>query len=163
MFAGDLDGAAERLAEARDAGAAVDAKTLWYADTLTGDLAVLNGRPREAFEPYVRSLEAAQARGDQLQIFHDLGSVANALALVEADADALEVAGLAEAQGRDVGRIELGDAVGAAEDLLREALAAAARRVGAATAADLKAHGHAVAPGNRVTVACARARARVAG
>jgi predicted ATPase len=157
MFAGELDLAAQQLVECGRIGATVDAKALWHLDTLSGDLAVLSGRPREAFEPYARSLETAQARGDQLQVFHDLEGVANALAILHQDTEALEVAGLAEAQGQDIGR----PTAETAGDLLGDdAVAAATERVGAALAADLKAHGRAVPAGNRVTVACRLARAR---
>jgi tetratricopeptide (TPR) repeat protein len=157
LFAGQLDRAAEQLAESGRIGATAEAKALWHLDTLSGDLAVLSGRPRGAFEHYARSLEAAQARGDHLQVFHDLEGVANALAILQEDTDALEVAGLAEAQGQDVS----GPTAVMAEHLLGEdAVAAAEERVGAAVAADLKARGRAVPAGNRVTRACQLARAR---
>jgi predicted ATPase/class 3 adenylate cyclase len=156
MFTGELERAAEQLVEAGRIGATTDAKALWHVDTLSADLAVLSGRPREALEHYARSLEAAQARGDHLQVFHDLEGVANALAILQDDTEALEVAGLAEAQGRDVGR-----APGTAEQLVgSDAVAAADERAGAAVAAKLKARGRAVPAGSRVTVACQLARAR---
>jgi predicted ATPase/class 3 adenylate cyclase len=154
MLTGQLDRATDQLAECGRIGATVDAKALWHVDTLTGDLAMLSGRPRAAFAPYARSLEAAQARGDQLQVFHDLEGVAKVLAILQEDADALEAAGLAEAQGHDLGRtaahLTAGDYVTAAEE-----------RLGAAVAGDLKARGRAVPAGNRVTVACRLARAYV--
>lgn len=160
MFAGELERAAEQLAESGRIGDTVDAKALWHLDTLSGDLAVLSGQPRRAFEHYARSLEAAQARGDHLQVFHDLEGVANALAVLEDDTMALEVAGMAEAQGQDVGR----PVAGTDERLLGgdalAAVAVAAERVGAELAADLKARGRAVAAGSRVSVACQLARAR---
>jgi hypothetical protein len=78
MFAGELDRAAEQVVQSGRIGASVDAKALWHLDTLSGDLAVLSGRPQGAFEHYARSLEAAQARGDHLQVFHDLEGVAAA-------------------------------------------------------------------------------------
>jgi predicted ATPase len=156
MLTEELDRAAEQLDEGARIGATVDAKGLWLVDTLSGDLAVLTGRPREAFEHYARSLEAAQARGDQLQVWHDLEGVANALAILCEDPAALEVAGLAEALGQDLGR----PATGTNERLLGDALAAAEERLGTAVAADLKARGRAVPAANRVTVACRMARAR---
>ena len=102
MVAGDLEQAGNDLSEAVRIGRPVDAKALFHVDTLTGDLAVLSGRPMEALEPYARSLEDAQARGDQLQIFHDLSGMANVLAILHQDDEALEVAGIAEAQAHDV-------------------------------------------------------------
>jgi tetratricopeptide (TPR) repeat protein len=156
LFAGELDRAAEQLDEGGRIGATADAKALWFLDSLSGDLAVLSGQPRRAFEHYTRSLEAAQARGDQLQVFHDLEGVANALAMVHENTAALEVAGLAEAHGQDLGR----PATGMGEHLPGHALPAAEERVGAAVAADLRARGRAVTAGNRVTVACRLARAR---
>jgi predicted ATPase/class 3 adenylate cyclase len=156
MCAGELDLAAEQLDEGGRIGAMADAKGLWFLDTLSGDLALLSGRPRGAFEHYARSLEAAQARGDQLQVFHDLEGVANALATVHDDTAALEVAGLAEAHGQDLGR----PATAIGEHLVGYAVADAEERVGAAVAADRRARGCAVSAGNRVTVACQLARAR---
>ena len=153
MLSGDLDGAAKQLQEAASIGATVDAKTLCHQDTLTGDLAVLTKEYAVALEHYARSLEAAQARGDQLQIYHDLWSVADVLAVLHDDAAALEIAGLAEAQTQDMrgpaavgSHYGLGDAIGAAHD-----------RTGATLASELKARGRAVPAGNRVTVACRRA------
>ena len=117
---------------------------------------MLSGEPRGAFEHYARSLEAAQARGDQLQVLHDLEGVANALATVHEDTAALEVAGLAEAHGKDLGR----PATAIGEHLVGYTLADAEERVGAAVAADRRARGRAVSAGNRVTVACQLAGAR---
>ena len=156
MCAGDIDRAAEQIAEAAQIGATVDAKALWHMDTLLGDLAVASGRPQESLEHYAQSLEAAQARGDQLQIFHDLSSVADVLAILHEDLAALEVAGLAEAQAHDVG----GPAA-TPEHFFTGADAATAlhERVGLACAIELKSRGRAVPAGNRVTVACQRARA----
>ncbi len=157
LFAGELERAADQLAEVRRIGAAVDAKALWHLDTLLADLAVLSGQPRDALEHYARSLEAAEARGDGLQVFHDLGGAANALAILEEDDDALEVAGLCEAQGQDAGR-----STGGTQEYLAggHALADAEKRVGAAVAADLKAHGRNVPASSRVTRACQLARAQ---
>ena len=155
MFAGELAGVEEQLAEIGRIGATVDAKALWHVDTLLGDLEVLSGRPGGAFEYYARSLENAEARGDQLQVLHDLMGVANALAMLQADEEALEVAGLAEAQGREMG----GPSVRSVEHLLGDYdLASAEKRVGAAAAADLRARGRAVQAGSRVPVACRLAR-----
>ena len=156
IFAGELERAAEQLLEVERIGEPVDAKALWHLETLRADLAVASGHTQGALEHYARSLEEAQTRGDNLQVFHDLWGVANALAILRRDADAIEVSGLAAAQGQDVGRSTDGSA-GLIES---EALAAAEQRVGAAVAADLKARGRAVAAGSRVMAACQLARAR---
>src|SRR5438067_1389861 len=50
MCAGELDLAAGQLDEGGRIGAMADAKGLWFLDTLSGDLAVLSGEPRGAFE-----------------------------------------------------------------------------------------------------------------
>jgi predicted ATPase/class 3 adenylate cyclase len=157
MLAGDLDRAAEQLAEVRRIGSPVHAKALWHIETLLGDLAVLSGEPQEGFEHYARSLEEAQARGDRLQVFHDLLGVANGLALLHRDTEALEVAGMVHAEGVDVG----GSAAGMTEHIIADnALAAAQRRVGTELATELQARGRTIPAGRRVTVACERARAR---
>jgi tetratricopeptide (TPR) repeat protein len=154
IFAGELERASEQLVEVERIGEAVDAKALWHLATLRADLAVASGRTQGALEHYAQSLEAAENRGDHLQVFHDLSGVANALAILHRDADAIEVSGLAAAQSQDVGR-------STAEHLVESvALAAAEQRLGAGVAADLKARGCAVAAGNRVTAACQFARAR---
>jgi predicted ATPase/class 3 adenylate cyclase len=155
MVAGDLDQARHELDQATHIGRPVDAKALWHVDTLSGDLAVLSGRPLEALEPYVRSLEAAQTRGDQLQIFHDLWGMANVLAILRDDDAASEIVGLAEGQGYDVRGPD-----GTPEHLVGlDAIAIAQERIGAARAADLKAHGRVVSAGQRVRTACRLARA----
>lgn len=155
MVAGDLEQARKDLSEAVRIGRPVDAKALFHVDTLTGDLAVLSGRPMEALEPYARSLEDAQARGDQLQIFHDLSGMANVLAILHHDEAALEVDGIAEAQahevrGPDGNPADLGGL---------DAITAARERTGATRAAHLRARGRVVSAGHRVTTACRFARA----
>jgi hypothetical protein len=107
-------------------------------------------------EPYARSLEAAQARGDELQIFHDLSSLADVLAMLQEDVAALEVCGLAEAQAHDV----RGPAAAPEHMFGADATAAAQSRMGATQENELRAHGRAVPAGNRVTVACQLARTR---
>jgi class 3 adenylate cyclase/predicted ATPase len=155
MLAGELDQAAAQLAEVKRIGEPVRAKALWHVETLLGDLAVLSGEPQAGFAHYARSLEEAQARGDRLQVFHDLLGVANALALLRRDTEALEVAGMVHAEGLDVG----GSAAGTAEHIIADnALAAAQQRVGIDLAAELQARGRAIPAGRRVTVACERAR-----
>ena len=155
MVAGDLEQAGNDLSEAVRIGRPVDAKALFHVDTLTGDLAVLSGRPMEALEPYARSLEDAQARGDQLQIFHDLSGMANVLAILHQDDEALEVAGIAEAQAHDVRGPDGIPAHLAGLD----AVTAAEKRTGATRAAQLRARGRVVPAGHRVTTTCRFARA----
>jgi predicted ATPase len=156
MFAAEIARPLQQLVEAGEIGAAVDAKALWHVDTLRGDLAVMASRPGDSLEHYARSLEAAQTRGDQLQIFHDLSSVADVLAMLHEDASALEVAGLAEAQAHDL----RGPSATAEHQFGDDTTAAAQERIGPTRSAELIAHGRAVAAGNRVTVACQLARAR---
>ena len=154
MFAGQLDLAAEQIAESERIGAVVDAKALWHRDTMMGDLAMLSGRPREALKHFAWSLHAAEARGDQLQVSHDLESLATVLATLHEDRAALELAGMAEAQGQDVG------AAKADEHFLGgQAVGTARERVGAEVAADLVARGRAVPAGNRATMAWRLVRA----
>jgi predicted ATPase/class 3 adenylate cyclase len=155
LFAGDHAAAARMLAEAERIGEAADSNFLWHRHTLYGDLAMLSGRPRDALDDYIISLEEAQSRGHEMQILYDLLGVANALAMLGQDADAVEVAGIAEQQIAELGGPEatgmhlLGTA---AED-------EAERRVGHTAAAELKAHGRAVPAPGRVARACELARA----
>jgi len=157
LFAGELDRAAERLAESERVGAPVDANLLWSVETAHGDLAVATGRPHDALEHYAHSLEAAQARKDGLQVLFDLLGIATAFAVLRDDAAALEVAGLAEAQGVDVSgpaALTVGHLMGF------DTLVAAEGRAGPAAVAELKSRGRAVPTGNRVTRACQLVRLR---
>jgi hypothetical protein len=156
MCADEIDTATQQLAEAARIGASVDAKALWHLDTLSGDLAVLSGRLQPSLEHFARSLEAAQSRGDDLQVFHDLSSVADVLGLLSQDTAALEVAGLAEAQARDV----RGPGASAEHFFGHDAIAAAEQRLGAARATELRSRGLGVPAGRRVTIACQHARAQ---
>jgi hypothetical protein len=157
IFAGEFDRAAEQLEEVRRIGTPADAKAIWHIDTLLGDLAARSGQPQAALEPYARSLSAAEARGDQLQILHDLLGVADALAMMQEDVAALELIGLSETQSEDV-RGFAGDTT----EILPsgDAIRAAASRLGTTRAAELKARGRAVPAGERVMVACRLARGR---
>ena len=176
LLAGELDRAVELLAEAERIGEPVDAWGLVGIETFHADIAALSGDQRLALALYTQSLETAQSRGDELQIMYDLWGVATALTNLHEDAQALEVAGLAEAQSREI----RGPAThrepevpqnNANEDPLvpgeiRDAsptrvdsVAAAEQRVGSDAAAELKARGHALPAGSRVTRACQFARA----
>lgn len=155
IFAGEFERAAEQLEQVQRIGTPADAKAIWHIDTLLGDLAAQSGQPQAALAHYVRSLGAAEARGDQLQIFHDLLSVADALALTGDDAGALEVIGLSEGQSEDV-RGFAGDTT----EVLPggDSIKAATKRLGPMPAAELRARGRAVPAGERVMAACRLAR-----
>jgi len=56
----------------------------------------------QALTIYAQSLEAAQASGDELQIMYDLWGVATSLTALREDPQTLEVAGIAEAQSREI-------------------------------------------------------------
>jgi predicted ATPase/class 3 adenylate cyclase len=145
-----LDEAAARLDEARTVGSPVDANALYYLNTHLGDLAVVDGRPADALEPYALSLERAFADGLSAQIGLDLFGVAEALAALGHDAESLEVGGMAESQS-----IEIGAATDAFD---YEHLAALERRVRPARATELKQRGRAAGPADRVARACQLAR-----
>jgi predicted ATPase/class 3 adenylate cyclase len=157
MEAGELERAASLLAEAERVGRPVDAARLWYQHTVTGDMALLSGRSAEAVGQYALALEVAEQQGNQLQMCWDLCGLADAMALNQDDAEALEVAGMAEQQIAEVG----GTSTGTLWHLRdRDIVAEAQERVGAAAAEDLKARGRAVTAGYRVTRACSLARGR---
>jgi predicted ATPase/class 3 adenylate cyclase len=154
MAAGELNEAQARLSEAERTGEPVDASSMRFLDTLRGDLATASGRPADALEPYARSLELAQARGDALQVLFDLRGLANAVALIGRDADALELLGIAEMQATEIGPSgAVGEHLQGAEPVV-----AAHERAGTAAAADLTGRGRAVPSGYRVTRACQLAR-----
>lgn len=155
LSAGELDRAAQLNAEAERIGASVDTAILRYSESFHGDLAMRAGRPRDALEHYARSLEAAQAADNQQQLTVDMLSAAHVLADLGEDAEALELAGLAEAQNAEV----LGPDTATVPHLPGgDPLVAAEERVGAEAAAGLKARGRNASPGGRVTRACQLAR-----
>jgi tetratricopeptide (TPR) repeat protein len=157
LFAGDLSRAAEQLAEAERVGAPADASKIRAADTLRGDIAMASGRPGDSLEYYAKSLEGAQAREEHLQVLFDLLGIATALARLRDDTGALEVAGLAAAQGADIG----GPAANIITHMLGDdALTAADARAGSVRSAELKARGRAVPAADRVARACQLARLR---
>jgi predicted ATPase/class 3 adenylate cyclase len=157
LFAGDLSRAAEQLAEAERVGAPADASKIRAADTLRGDIAMASGRPGDSLEYYAKSLEGAQAREEHLQVLFDLLGIATALARLRDDTAALEVAGLAAAQGADIG----GPAANIITHMLGDdALTAADARAGSVRSAELNARGRAVLAAGRVPRACQLARLR---
>jgi predicted ATPase len=145
-----LDEAAARLDEARTVGSPVDANALYSLDTGLGDLALMDGRPADALEPYARSLEQALADGNLMQIAMDLFGVADALATLGHHVEALEVAGMAESQSAEIGAV--------ADPLYVEHLAALDQRIGPARTAELKQRGRTADPADRVSRACQLAR-----
>ena len=146
-----LDEAAARLDEARTVGSPVDANALYHLNTHLGDLAIFAGRPADALEPFARALERALADGLSAQIGLDLFGVAEALAALGHDAESLEVAGMAENQGAEIGA--------APDDPWDyEHLAALKQRIGPAKATELKQRGRAADPADRVARACQLAR-----
>jgi hypothetical protein len=145
-----LDEAAARLDEARLVGTPVDANALHYISTHFGDVAMMDGRPQDALEPYARSLDRAVTDGNSAQIASDLLSMAEALAALGHDAESLEVKGMAERQSAEIGA--------APNPLDYEHLAALERRIGAARAAELEQRGRVADPADRVSRACQLAR-----
>jgi tetratricopeptide (TPR) repeat protein len=146
-----LDDAAVRLDEARTVGTPVDANNLYYLNTFVGDLAFFGGRPADALEHYARSLEQALSDNNLRQIGDDLLCVADALAALGHDAEALEVAGIAESHTAEIGVSNYAPAFG-------EHLAALEQRLGPAMTAELKQRGQAAGPADRVARACRLAR-----
>ncbi len=155
QFAGELDRAVELLAEAERVGEPVDASFLWRRHTVLGDLATLSGRSLEALEHYADSLEAAELRGNDAQVMFDLLGVANALGVLRADQDAIEVAAMAEKLVAELG----GPEASGTHLVGQEAVIAARERLGPLTSASCGARGHSVPPAQRVTRACELARA----
>jgi predicted ATPase/class 3 adenylate cyclase len=149
-----FDEAGARLDEARTVGTPVDAYALSSLDTNVGDLALADGRPAEALEPYARSLEQALADGAVMQIVADLMGVAEALAALGHEDESLEVTGMAESQATEIGA--------SPDTLYDQRLAALEQRIGPARAAELKQRGRAENPAERVARACQLARSRAA-
>jgi predicted ATPase/class 3 adenylate cyclase len=158
IVAGDLDHAAALLTEAEQVGLPVEAKMLRHLDTLRGDLAVAAGAPDAAIAHYARSLERAEARGDDLQVMFDLWGLVGALALIGQDSEAVEVAGIAQAHSREIS----GPASKTLQHMLTSgAVTVASQRLGASRAAEQTERGRSIPPGARVTRACRLATATV--
>jgi class 3 adenylate cyclase/predicted ATPase len=150
MAARLLDEAAARVDEARTVGTPVDANELYGLEGFDGDLAMLAGRPGDALEPLALSLEQDLADGNSPEIVLWLLDVAEALAALGHDTEALEVAGMAESQAAEIGA--------SPDTLFDDHLAALEQRIGPAKAAELKQHGTAANPADRVARACQLAR-----
>ncbi len=100
-------------------------------------------------------MEEAEIRGNEIQALFDTMGVAGALAGIDEDEAAMEVAGIA---GQQIAEL------GAREDSLVyhlgfEAVATAGERLGPVAAAEHKARGAAVPAAGRVARACELARA----
>ena len=145
-----LDEAAARLDEARTVGSPVDANALYYLDGFVGDLAIEDGRPADALEPYARFLEQTLADAASTEIEAGLFGVAEALAALGHEAESLEVAGMAESQGAEIGK--------ATDPFDYEDLTALEQRLGPAKATELKRRAQAAGPADRVARACQLAR-----
>jgi predicted ATPase/class 3 adenylate cyclase len=156
QFAGELDRAVELLAEAERVGEPVDAAFRWRRHTVLGDLAALSGRSLEALEHYADSLEAAELRGNDAQVMFDLLGIANALGVLGADEVAIEVAGMAEKLVAELG----GPEASGTHLVGQEAVVAARERLGPPATTSCISRGHCVPPAQRVTRACALARAQ---
>jgi tetratricopeptide (TPR) repeat protein len=152
ISAGSLNEAAALLDEARAVGSPADANALQYIDTVIGDLALADGRPADALEPYARSLERSSAASDMMQIRNDLFSVAEALAALGRETESLEVAGMAESHCTEIGATT--------DSSYDQHLATLEKRIGPAKAAELKHRGRAADPAERVAQVCQLARWR---
>jgi predicted ATPase/class 3 adenylate cyclase len=148
-----LDEAAARLDEARTVGSPVDANALHGLNTHIADLAIFDGRPAEALEPFARSLEQALADGNLKQVAWDLLGIAEAFAALGHDVESLEVVGMAESQGAEIGAPTI--------PFDYEHLAALEQRIGPARAAELKQRGRATDAADRVARACQLARSHL--
>lgn len=151
MAAGLRDEAAARLDEVRTVGSRVDANALYNINTGFGDLAIFDGRPGDALEPFARSLEQALSDSNLRQIGDDLFGVAEALAALGQDAESLEVAGMAENHSAEIGAASI-------IPLDYEHLAALEQRIGPTGTAELKGLGRAANAADRVARACQLAR-----
>jgi hypothetical protein len=146
-----LDEAAARLDEARTVGSPVDANALYYVNTHYGDLAIFDGRPADALEPFARALEQAQSESNLMQIGFDLFGIAEALAALGRDAESLEVAGMAVTQSAEIG-------AASTIPFDYEHLTALEQRIGPAKTAELKELSRATGLADRVARACRIAR-----
>ena len=119
----------------------------WFVDSIRADIDLLTGRPAEAAAGYLQSLEAAAARGDQLQVSFDLHGVAAALSAGGRHADGLEVSGSAAGHDEHFGRG--GDPL-AGDPVLAPPIDAARAALGPEAAAGALARGRAVPEARRL-------------
>jgi hypothetical protein len=104
----------------------------------------------DALTHYARSLEDDLADGYLSQITNDLLCLAEALAALSHETEALEVAGMAESQSSEIGA--------SPDRLYEDHLAALEQRLGPTRTAELKQRGRAVGPAERVARAAQLAR-----
>ena len=102
MTCGDLDGAADQLAQADRTGAEVDTTRLRDRYAYRCALARLRGRPVEALDYAACAIDAWQQRGSALHLLGNLAAAAELLADLERDPEAVEMLGLLEACAVDV-------------------------------------------------------------
>jgi tetratricopeptide (TPR) repeat protein len=155
VFTGDLDAAQTLLAEAEHVGLPHEIYYLERRETVYGDLEMARGHPHEALAHFAASLESARSTGNELQVALDLGCVANALATLGQDQEAVEVAGILEAHVTELG--------GAGGSFVSNVAGPGARleskrRLGRETAQELLERGRRVPAAERVARACALAR-----
>jgi predicted ATPase len=155
LQAGQLDLAADLFNQADQLGVA-GLLALTDRHTFDGDLAMARDQPREAATHYALAPEEQQQRNNQEQVYVNLVGLAEALALNHDDIEALEIAGIAAAQTRDLGAPDrpVWHVHG------RDPLPEAENRLGAEAATQARARGLEVDPGYRVTRACELARSR---
>ncbi len=102
MACGDLDGAADHIAEAERVGAGVDTTRLRDRYAFQCELARLHGRPEEALAYALRAIGAWEERGSMLHLLGNLASAAGLLAELRYDPEAVEMLGIIEAVAADV-------------------------------------------------------------
>jgi tetratricopeptide (TPR) repeat protein len=154
MEAGQLEVAASLLDEAELVLTDVDARHLPARHTFDGDLALLQDRPRDALQHYALALEHSQELRDSYQVYNQLIGIADALAMADDDAGALEVGAIAAAH-----ITELGGSRDAAWHVQgRDMVLDSRARQGSDAAARAWRRGLNVAPGYRVTRAAEIAR-----
>jgi tetratricopeptide (TPR) repeat protein len=102
MACGDLDAAADQLAQADRTGADVDTTRLRDRYAYHCALARLRGRPVEALDYTAGAVDAWRERGSALHLLGNLAAAAELLAELEQDAEGVEMLGLVEACAVDI-------------------------------------------------------------
>jgi predicted ATPase/class 3 adenylate cyclase len=151
---GDPAAASADLDEGAALAASSDAVCAWFIDTVRADIDLVSGRPVAAAEGYLRSVQAAAARGDALQVSFDLHGIATAVAAAGRHEDALELSGSATAHDAHFGRG--GDAL-TGDPIFLPPIVAAREALGPERAAAAEARGRAVPQPQRLEHAYALA------
>ena len=154
LDAGEIEAAYALAAEAEQIGTAADADSAWRCHTSYGDASLASGRPRDALRHYARSVEEAHNRGDGMQALGDVIGIASALALLDLDEHAMEVAGIAAAMNAEL----LGDSMASMWQWTEEPILAARARLGPNGTQASQARGRAVPAVQRTGRACELAR-----